>query len=92
MEAAARKAEDARPESGPEPESETGRPEPEPSAAAPEPEPGRSSGRDARGRYPGSRVSRTNLGLLNGQTDWEDYRLRGFRIGLRVRLARTDGA
>ncbi len=87
IKASAREAEVAPPESESRraaPESESGRAEPEPggAAAAPEPEPGCSRVREERGRYPGSLVSRTNLGLFQGQTDWQICRLTRFPIPL----------
>jgi len=89
MEAAGRAGEAALSESESDPESAAA-PEPEPGGfgpgPAPAPGPGRSSARDALGRYPASRVSRTNFGLLNGQTDWQDCPLTEFRIELRSGL------
>jgi len=50
------------------------------------PGPGPSSSRVARGRYPGSLVSRTSFGPFRGQTSWLDCRVTGFRIELRSGL------
>ncbi len=102
IEAAAREAQVVPPESESDTESESGSIEPEPSgaAAAPEPQPGCfgpgpgpvcSSARDARGRYAGSRVSRTSFGRFHGQTSWVNCRLTGFWIELDVRLGRAHG-